>query len=162
MWPPRRSCRCRALRIARHNQRTVADEPRAQQRRRGNVVVFVWNREAITLVGERVFGIAAVEVIAGEARVVAQVFVAARAVAAFAAGVAQPRHADAVADIEAFGRRAFFGDDADDFMPGNDRQLAVSEVAIDDVQIGAAHAAGANLDQQLIGRGLGKRQLREA
>ena len=86
-----------ALGVAGHPQGAVADEPRAQQRRGLEVRVAVGDREAEALVGDRVLGEAAVEVAAGEARAVAQVLAARAAVAARAAGPAQPRHADALA-----------------------------------------------------------------
>ena len=44
-------------------------------------------------------------------------------------------------------------------MTGGDRIAGVAEVAVDDVQIGAAHAAGADGDQQLPGFRLRNRQL---
>ena len=86
-----------AARIARHDERAVADETRAQQRRSVGVVVFGRNREAILRTRGEVFGVAAVEIAAGETRPVAQVLLAPRAVRARAARGAEPRHADAVA-----------------------------------------------------------------
>ena len=94
------------LGVAGHPQRAVADQPGAQQRRGLEVRVAVGDREAEARVGDRVLGEAAVEVAAGEARAVAQVLAAGAAVAARAAGPAQPRHADALARPGARCRRS--------------------------------------------------------
>ncbi len=40
---------------------------------------------------------------------------------------------------------------ADDLVPRNDRELGLCQVAVDDVQVGAAHAAGGDPDQDLPG-----------
>jgi len=44
-------------------------------------------------------------------------------------------------------------------VPGHDRKLRVSEIAVDDVQIGAANPAGRNRDQDLAGTGSLQRSL---
>ena len=48
-------------------------------------------------------------------------------------------------------------DPADDFVAGNDRIGDVGQFAVDDMQIGAAHAAGAHLDADFArpGDGIG-------
>ena len=90
---------CRACRaVPGHRVGAVADQPGAQQRRRVHVVVRVGQREDVARVGDRVFRVAAVALIAGEARVGAEVLAARSAVVASAAGAAEPRHADARAD----------------------------------------------------------------
>jgi hypothetical protein len=69
-----------------------------------------------------------------------------------AAGPAQPGYADprsnlmlrAVATLE---------HGADDLVTRYDGQLRIGELAIDQVQIGAAHSAGTDLDQDLPGAG---------
>jgi len=131
--------------VAREAKRPVADQPGAEERRGLDVRVPLRDREAEARVGDRVLGVAAVEVVAGEARSVAEVLPAAQAVAALAARPAEPRDADAPA-----GRLV----DADDLVAGHERQLRVGQLAVDDVQVGAADPAGADADEQLAGLGL--------
>ena len=50
---------------------------------------------------------------------------------------------------------------ADDLVAGDERQLRVGELAVDDVQVGPADAAGAHAQQDLPGFGLRIRKLRE-
>ena len=64
--------------------------------------------------------------------------------------MSQPRHADAVADGKAFGARAKRRHMADDLVAENERQLGMGELAVEDVEIGAAHAASRDLDQDLV------------
>ena len=54
-------------------QRPVADQPGTEQRRELAVGGAVGQREAEALVGDRQLGVAAVEVVAGEARPLAEV-----------------------------------------------------------------------------------------
>src|SRR5690606_10360909 len=82
------------LGVARHAQRAIADQPGAKKRRRLVVRVVAVDRKAVAGVGDRVLGIAAVDLVAGEARRVAQVLLAGGAVAAAPAGVAEPGDAD--------------------------------------------------------------------
>src|SRR5205085_4547202 len=100
----------KAFRVAREAKRPVADQPGAEERRGLDVRVSLRDREAEARVGDRVLGVAAVEVVAGEARSVAEVLPAAQAVAALAARPAEPRDADAPA-----GRLV----DADDLVAGH-------------------------------------------
>src|SRR4029450_10986884 len=44
-------------------------------------------------------------------------------------------------------------------VAGDERQLRLSQLAIDDVEIGAAYAAGADLDQELAGSRFAQRQV---
>ena len=113
--------------------------------------------EGVALVGHGVFGVAAVEGIAGELRRVAEVLPAPAAVAAPAAGVAQPGHADAVADPEFFDPRAHRGHGADDLVADDQGQFGLGEFAVDDVQVGAADAAGVDPDEHLLRAGRGDR-----
>jgi len=78
-----------------------------------------------------------------------------------AAGLAKPRHADAVAHREVFDSAAQRVDPADDLMTGDDRQQAV-DVAICDVQVGPAHAARRDLHAHLARPRLGQGPLDEA
>src|SRR5207244_9811097 len=60
-----------------------------------------------------------VDVVAGEARAVAQVFPAASAIVAIPAGPAEPGHAHALSDAETLRARSPFDDLADDLMSRN-------------------------------------------
>src|SRR6185295_5609291 len=82
-----------ALRIAREPQGPIADQPGAQERRRGQVVEAVRDRKAVALVGAGPLRVAAVDVVTGEPRAVAKVLSARHAVTALAARPAEPRHA---------------------------------------------------------------------
>src|SRR5262245_32407237 len=93
-------------------------------------------------------GVAAVQRVAGEARAVAKIFFAAKTEFAFPAGVAEPRHAESRAERHP-DAVAWCDDFADDLMTGHERRAGKRQVAVDDVQIRAAHAAGANTEQQL-------------
>src|SRR5439155_10431063 len=84
-----------ALAVAGHAVRAVADQPRAQERRGVGVAVAVRQLEHVTGVCDDELRVAAVHVIAREARVAAQVLAPALAILALAARVAEPRDADA-------------------------------------------------------------------
>src|SRR5262249_1351809 len=115
------------------------------------VVVTLRQAEAIALLGHRILGVTAVDLISGEPGAIAKVFAAARAVSADAAGKAQPGDADPVARLKALDSLARAGHLADNRVAGNDQEVWVGELAIDDVQVRAANAAGVHSDQNLIG-----------
>ena len=142
-------------------QRAVADESRAEQRRRFRIAVALGQREAEALVGDHGFGEAAVEVVAGEARLRAQVLPAGQAEPARAASPAEPRHADALPGREPLRSRARRVHDTHDLVAGHDRPAEVGQLAVDDVQVGAAHAARADAQPHLAGPGLGPRPFDE-
>jgi hypothetical protein len=60
-----------------------------------------------------------------------------------------PRHAHTIADGEPSDARAQFRYRADDFMARNNRPFGTIKLAIDQVKVGAAHAARVNIDQHL-------------
>lgn len=109
------------LAVPRHDQRTPADQAGAKQRRHRHVVAILAEREAITGVRNQMRGKTAVARVAREARMVAQVLAAFGAIGAFAAGVAEPRHADPFADIQRRDADAPRIDPADHLVAGNDR-----------------------------------------
>ena len=82
------------LRVARDSVRAIPDQPGAEERRRLRVREAVREREAESLVGDRLLGEAAVDVVAGEPRPVTEVLAAARAVTATAARPGEPWNAD--------------------------------------------------------------------
>ncbi len=81
-------------RLAGPHQRAVADQAGAKQGRRLDVAVAGRQREDIALVGNGAVGIAAIDLITGEARRIAEVLAPRAAMHAGAARPAQPRHAD--------------------------------------------------------------------
>ena len=148
--------------IARGRQRPVADQSGAQQRGGLRIGIVIGQRETIILVGSRVFRVTAVQRVAGETRLVAQVLAPAQAKAAMPAGVAQPGHAQPLPDGEALDLFALGDHDADDLVAGYQRQFRLGEFAVQDVQVGAAHAAGADLEQHLVVAARGRRQFDES
>ena len=80
----------------------------------------------------------AVARVAGEQRLVAQVLAPGAAVGTDAAGIAEPRHADALTHREAGYALPDRRDPPDDLMARHDRQFRVFQVAIDHMKIGAA------------------------
>ena len=79
-------------RLAGQAERPVADQPGAEERGDVEVAERLGQREAEPLVGDRPLGVAAVEVVPGEAGPRAEVLASAQAVAALAARPAEPRH----------------------------------------------------------------------
>jgi hypothetical protein len=79
--------------------------------------------------------------------------------AADAAGVSEPGDADAVADAMGGDVGADEVNAADDLMAGDDRIWDAGQFRVDDVEIGSAHAAGADLDANLSFAGDGIRTL---
>src|SRR5208283_5264803 len=90
--------------------------------------------------------VAAVARVAGEQRPVTQVLALHQTVRADTAGVPQPRNTDALAELEPLDAPPERIDAADDLMPRDDGYMRLGQFAIDHVQVGAAHPAGAHLD----------------
>ncbi len=67
----------------------------------------------------------------------------------------EPRHADAVAEAKSVTPGPSAATLADDLMTENERQLGMRQLAVEDVQVGAADAAGRDLDEDLLGSGSG-------
>ena len=80
-----------------------------------------------------------------------------RAVGTNPAGETKPRDADTCPDRRRLGIAPHSVDPPDDLVTGNDRKLRVGELAVNDVQIGAADAAGGNQHPDLPWAGLGIR-----
>ncbi len=98
---------------------------------------------------EGVFGVAAVDGVAGEGGVVAEVFFVAEAEGAGAVGAADPGDADAGACGE-FGGCAF-DDFADDLVAEDEGLVDEWEVAFEDVEVGAADSAGEDAEEDVAG-----------
>jgi hypothetical protein len=72
--------------------------------------------------------------------------------------MAKPREADALARFQTLDIGADCVDPADNFVARDDRRQQVGELAVEDVQIGAANAAGGNADTDFAGSGMPVRQ----
>ena len=110
--------------------------------------------------------IAAVDHHAGDHSFAAQVLEPFAALLALPARTVQPRDADTVADLQMRDVGTALHDSADHFVPRDERQpcagLEAGQVAVRDVQVGMAHAAGVDLQQHFIGQGLGSLHLFDA
>src|SRR5581483_1688128 len=135
--------------------RAIADYPGAHQRRRRLVAERVGNRVSEVLADDGILRVAAVVIVAGEARVGAEILAAAPAICARAAGFAQPGHPDARARREARAALAASRDRPDDLMAGNYAWMARRQVALGDVQVGATYPAGADPHADFTRPGLG-------
>src|SRR5262249_61534022 len=111
------------LAVARHAIAAPADQPGAQKRRCRSVLRALAEWKTVPRVGDHVRGIAAVTGVAGEKRPIAKVLGPAAAIAADAAGRAEPRHADPLATRKAHNPLADRRDAADDLAAPNNRQL---------------------------------------
>ena len=137
--------------IPRHHQRAPADQAGAQQRRDRDIVTVLAKRERIARVGNRVGGIAAVARVAGKQRAVAEIFHSFPTIAANAAGIAEPGHADPLAKAQRRHACAQGFDAAHDFMAWHDRVADVRQFAVHNVKIGATYATGSDPDPHHAG-----------
>ena len=137
----------------------VANDAGAQQWRRIHVPED--RREVVRkcLGDNRVLGVAAVGMVAGELRLFAEVFVAGRAERTVSAGRAQPSAADPLSDSRGEAAFAQGVDAAHDLVAGNHRHVLPRQVALDDVQIGSANRAAAHLDADFTRARIGRRQV---
>src|SRR5438093_5201655 len=110
-------------------------------------------RERVARIGKCMGRETAVPGIAGEQRPVAQVLATAAAVRANLAGPSEPGNADSRADGMRRDTLAERRNAADNLVPRNDRQLRVRQLAVDDMEIGAAYAAGLDLHEHFTGAG---------
>ena len=92
----------------------------------------------------------AVDRVSREQRVVTQVLAQRHAIRARAACMAEPRYAHTLANLEIPDVRAYRVDATDNFVTRDDGHLRVGQLAIHDVQVGAANAAGGHLDANLV------------
>ena len=103
----------------------------------------------IAVIGDEIIGEAAVAGVSGELRLFAKILVSASAVTAFAAGRAQPRDADPLAERPARRAVADRVHRADDFVAGHEGKLGAGKVTVDDVKIRPADGAGVHPDAEL-------------
>ena len=136
--PRRRAC-------AGANEGAIADQARTEQRRGACVRKRFGNGYAVALIRDGELGVPAVERVAGELRLDAQIFPARAAIEAFATGPAEPWDADALSDTEqALARSPHASDAADDLVAQDERKLGVGQLAVDHVQVRAADVAQAS------------------
>src|SRR5262249_53406350 len=143
-------------------QGAVADQAGAEEGGGLEVGVARGEREAEARVGHRPLGVAAVDLVAGEARPVAEVLAAGAAVAADAAGPPEPGDPPPLADAEGFDALAQGVNRAHDLVAQDERQLGPVELAVHDVEIGPADGAGPDVEADLPRSGEGIGQLPEA
>ena len=116
------------FRVFRHPERGGRSSRRRGAGRRAHRRIF-GQPEAEAVIGDGVFGIAAIDRAAGK-RANRRGSRCPQAVAATPAGPAEPRHADALALGEAVDARAERGDLADDLMAGDDRIACLRQLAV--------------------------------
>ena len=107
--------------------------------------------------GRHLLGVAAVSIPAGEGGLRTQVLSAADAEAAGATGAGQPGDTDPVARAPLGHVGADGNDSAHDLMAGCDGEPPRLQVTLDELEIGPAHGAGPNLDDDLPRSGAWRR-----
>jgi hypothetical protein len=142
--------------VAGQDQRAVADEARAEEGSGGKVGIALGDGKAEALAGDRVLGEAAIAVVAGETSPITEVLAPGAAGAAVATCPAEPGHAHSAADGEARHAGTIRHHRSHDLVAEDEGQLGVGQLAVDDVKVRAAHAAGRDAQQDLARPGLGK------
>ena len=135
--------------VAGHAQCSKADQSRAEQRRRFGVGIALGNAKTVASIGNSIFGIAAVDLVPGKARRGAEVFLAAAAKLAFAAGPSEPGNADPIAERKIAAASTERDDITDDLVTEHERQFRFRQLSIDDVKVGAANPARCHADQRV-------------
>ena len=106
--------------------------------------------ETVPRVGDGVLGVSTVPVVAGEDGGRTEVLAPAAAPGTDAACRPQPGHAHTRADGEMLHPRAALDDGADNFVTEHERQPGIGQFTVEDVEVGAAHAARAHLEAHII------------
>ena len=86
----------------------------------------------------------------GKKRPIAKILAPSKTIVAGSIGVTEPRNTDALPELEFSHARAQRIHAPDDFVAGNNGQFAPPQIAVDHVQIRAAHAACTDFDANLI------------
>ena len=108
-----------------------------------------------------IFGVPAVDLIAGEAGGQTQIFPAAPAMLTLTTSALQPGDAHSLAGPPDRHTRPDTADDADSLMTRDQRQFRALELALDHMQIGSTDAAHADFNEHLAGSGFGNRNVLE-
>jgi hypothetical protein len=140
-----------ALCIARHDERTITDQTRAEERCGLPVGVADRDREAEARVRDRILGVSAVDLVAGKPCRLAQVLSSRSAESALAARPSHPRHADPASRLDPGRPRLDLENLAHYLVSGDQRQLRIREISVHDVEIGSANPAGPHPQQDLTG-----------
>lgn len=114
------------------------------------VVILGRETEAVARVGNRIFRVSAILVVAGKAGVIAEIFMPGTAVTAMSAGAAQPRYANPVARLQPAGMFAGPNDHSHHFMSHDQRRFVLRQLAIGNMQIGSAYTAGGDTKQHFV------------
>ena len=122
-------------------QRPIADDPRAQQRSRLLVREGVRQSVRVPLVDHRGLRVASVGIPTREARAHAQVLVAPQAESTATVGMPEPSDARPVPDGEPLGAAPHGVNPADDLVTGHHPRVVGREVALGQMEVGAAHPA---------------------
>src|SRR5205823_12294037 len=93
--------------------------------------------------------ITAITGITSEQRTITKIFLAIAAELAVSTGLTQPRHADAATNFKPSDTVADHIDAADNFVTRHEWELGIWQFAIDDMQVGAAHAARRDANSHL-------------
>src|ERR1035437_827682 len=140
--------------MARHPERSEADETGAEQRRRLDVRGPAGQAEAEAGVGQGELGETTVDITAREAGRGAEVLATGGTHLAASAGRAQPRQAHPLSYLQD-GLRAGRHHPAHHLMPEHDGEETAVQLAVHDVEICAADGAGRHPQPHLVSRGLG-------
>ena len=145
-----------SLAVSCQAERPVADQPSAEQRcgLEAGVALRHWHAEA--LVRHRQRRVAAVAVVPRKASPIAKVLATRAAVAALPARPAEPGDPDSGTLLEPL---SACDHAPDDLVAQHERELGLGQLAVDDVQVGPAYAAGGNRDEHLTGTGLRIREM---
>src|SRR5581483_7649345 len=128
----------------------IADEARAKERRQLRGRRIERQREAKASIRDDLLRIAPIDRVAGEAGILTEVLLAGTAMAAESAGLREPGDTHPLAAAKASDRRARLGHPPHDLVAGSDGIVDAGQLAIEEVQVGAAHAAGLYPDADLV------------
>lgn len=119
-------------------------------------------RIRVLLIDHHIFGVAAVDVPAGEPRFEAQVLTVSHTEPAGPTGLSEPRHADPLSHAEPLRARAESFHQTDCLMSGDHPGVLRPKVSLREVEIGSAHAAGLHTEPNLARTRFGNRPFDES
>ena len=135
---------------ARDTQAAKSNDARTEQRGSVEIIEFGWKRKYEIGARQRILRIAAIDGIAGKSRRIAEILVALAAVPARSVGSAEPGDTHTGSERQLWS--CAFHNVADNLVPGNNLTQPRRKFAFDDVEVGPAHAAGANFQQNVAGQ----------
>jgi hypothetical protein len=146
-------------RITGHRQGSVSNEARAKQRGRVQVGIALRNPKTEAGIRNGIFGVAAIQLITREERVITEILTSGRAIGALAARSTQPRDSNPLTRLKPGNLIAQLRNGADNLVSWNERKLGSRQFSINHVQISAANRTGIYSNQHLIPLGLGNRDI---